>query len=349
MRSFRGEHESIEPIADQINDAASWRLSVAPMMAWTDRHCRAIHRLLAPHARLYTEMVSCDALLHGPGERLLAHGANGHPLGLQLGGSDPEALAQCARVGSAAGFDEINLNVGCPSERVQRGAIGAVLMLDPMRVRDCVIAMAEAASAPITVKCRIGVDDHDDYEFLTAFTSAVVDHGCHALIVHARKALLSGLSPAQNRSIPPLDPMRVHRLKRDFPGLRIVINGGVSNPEECLDHLRHVDGVMLGRAVYRDPWLLAELEDALHDNPAPATRKSLLEAVCGYAEQELANGARLHDITRHLHGWFNGYPGARRFRRHLSEHAHRDGANTDVLRAASAMVHESPEVRCLTA
>ena len=323
-----------------------WKLSVAPMMAWTDRHCLAVYRLLAPHARLYTEMVSSDALLHGPRERLLAHRANGQPLGLQLGGSDPDALAQCARIGSAAGFDEINLNVGCPSERVQRGAIGAVLMLDPARVRDCVKAMAEAATVPVTVKCRIGVDDHDDYEFLTRFASAVIDGGCQVLIVHARKALLNGLSPAQNRSIPPLDHARVHRLKRDFPELKVVINGGVSTPSECLEHLQHVDGVMLGRAVYQNPWLLADLEDELYGNPAPATRKPLLEAVCAYAEQELANGARLHDITRHLHGWFNGYPGARRFRRHLSEHAHRDGANPDVLRAATAMVYESPEVRC---
>lgn len=319
------------------------------MMAWTDRHCRAIHRLLAPHARLYTEMVSCNALLHGPSERLLAHGANGHPLGLQLGGSDPNALARCARIGSAAGFDEINLNVGCPSERVQHGAIGAVLMLNPTRVRDCVTAMADAASVPITVKCRIGVDDHDDYEFLTRFVSAVVDSGCDALIVHARKAVLNGLSPAQNRSVPPLDHARVHRLKRDFPTLRVVINGGVTTPEECLEHLRYVDGVMLGRAIYRDPWLLADLEWRLHGNPVPWTRKLLLEAVCEYAEREVANGARLYDITRHMHGWFNGYPGARRFRRHLSEHAHRDGANPDVLRAASAMVYESPEVRCSTA
>ena len=336
-------------MAEHIDDPLSWRLSVAPMMAWTDRHCRAIHRLLAPHARLYTEMVSSDALLHGPTKRLLAHGANGHPLGLQLGGSDPEALAQCARIGSAAGFDEINLNVGCPSERVQRGAIGAVLMLDPARVRNCLKAMTEAASVPITVKCRIGVDDHDDYEFLTRFASAVIDAGCQVLIVHARKALLNGLSPAQNRSIPPLDHARVHQLKHDFPELTVVINGGVSTPAECLEHLQHVDGVMLGRAVYQNPWLLADLEDELHGNPAPATRKPLLEAVCAYAEQELANGARLHDITRHLHGWFNGYPGARRFRRHLSEHAHRDGANPDVLRAATAMVYESPEVRCLIA
>ena len=268
---------------------------------------------------------------------------------MQLGGSDPEVLAQCARIGSAAGFDEINLNVGCPSERVQRGAIGAVLMLDPARVRDCVIAMTEAASAPITVKCRIGVDDHDDYEFLTQFASAVLDSGAEALIVHARKALLNGLSPAQNRSIPPLDHARVHRLKRDFPRLRVVINGGMSTARECLDHLQHVDGVMLGRAVYQNPWLLADLESTLHGHPEPPSRKLLLEAVCGYIEQELANGARLHDITRHLHGWFNGYPGARRFRRHLSEHAHVDGATTDVLRAASAMVHESPEVRCSSA
>ena len=349
MRFLATSAQSIDPMADNIDDPLSWRLSVAPMMAWTDRHCRAIHRLLAPHARLYTEMVSCDALLHGPGERLLAHGANGHPLGLQLGGSDPAALARCARIGSVAGFDEINLNVGCPSERVQRGAIGAVLMLDPIRVRDCLVAMAEAAAVPVTVKCRIGVDDHDDYEFLAAFASAILDSGCRTLIVHARKALLRGLSPAQNRSVPPLDHARVHRLKRDFPALRIVINGGISTPEECLEHLASIDGVMLGRAVYRDPWLLADLEATLHGNPAQAMRKPLLEAVCEYAERQLANGARLHDITRHLHGWFNGYPGARRFRRHLSEHAHRDGANTDVLRAASAMVHESPEIQCLTA
>jgi tRNA-dihydrouridine synthase A len=310
------------------------------MMEWTDRHCRQFHRLLAPHARLYTEMVSTGALLHGPRERLLKFSVEQHPIALQLGGSAPTELAQCARLGADAGFDEINLNVGCPSDRVQHARIGACLMREPDHVADCVTAMRAATRIPITVKCRTGVDELDQYEFLHRFVSIVADAGCEVFIVHARKAILTGLSPAQNRTIPPLDWTRVSRLKSDFPHLTFVVNGGLESLSDINTQMHHVDGVMVGRAAYHNPWLLTEVESALFGTPVRATRREMLERFLPYVESELQRGARLNDVARHLHGLFSGCPGARLFRRHLSDHANRAGAGIDVLRSAAANVTE---------
>lgn len=318
------------------------------MMEWTDRHCRQFHRLLAPHARLYTEMVSTGALLHGPRERLLTFSEQQHPLALQLGGADPAELAQCAGYGAEAGFDEINLNVGCPSDRVQHARIGACLMREPEHVAACVTAMRNAVEIPVTVKCRTGVDEFDDYAFLRRFVSIVAAAGCETFIVHARKAILQGLSPAQNRTIPPLDWTRVARLKADFPHLQFVVNGGLDNVPEVRAQLHGIDGVMLGRAAYHNPWLLTELESALFDTAVPSTRRELLNDFLPYVEQELERGVRLHDIARHLHGLFSGCYGARQFRRHLSDHANRAGAGISVLVDAAAHVTETEEIlaRC---
>ncbi len=314
------------------------------MMEWTDRHCRHFHRLLTPHARLYTEMVSTGALLHGPRERLLTFSPEQHPVALQLGGADPGELAVCARYGVDAGFDEINLNVGCPSDRVQHARIGACLMREPQLVAECVAAMRSAVDVPVTVKCRTGVDDADDYAFLQTFVATVASAGCNVFIIHARKAILKGLSPAQNRSIPPLDWTRVHRLKAEFPHLEFVVNGGLDNVVDVRQQLGRVDGVMLGRASYHNPWLLTELESALYGGfvhgDLAARRVDLLMRLLPYVEAEIETGARLHDITRHLLGLFNGCAGARRFRRHLSEHAHQPRAGVDVLLAAAAFATE---------
>ena len=326
------------------------QLCVAPMMEWTDRHCRQFHRLLSPHARLYTEMISTGALLHGPRERLLTFSAKQHPVALQLGGADPRDLATCARYGADAGFDEINLNVGCPSDRVQHARIGACLMREPALVAECVAAMrAEVRSetnVPITIKCRTGVDADDHYDFLARFVDTIADAGCEVFIVHARKAILNGLTPAQNRTIPPLDWTRVCRLKTDFPNLTIVVNGGIDSADVAVAQLARVDGVMLGRAIYHNPWLLTELEQRLFGAAAPGSRHAVLRQLLPYVEGELDGGARLHDVARHLHGLFNGYPGARRYRRHLSEHANRTGAGVGVLIDAAACVDEAlPETR----
>jgi tRNA-dihydrouridine synthase A len=310
------------------------------MMEWTDRHCRQFHRLLAPHARLYTEMVSTGALLHGPRERLLRFSEQQHPVALQLGGSDPIELAQCARLGAEAGFDEINLNVGCPSDRVQHARIGACLMREPDHVAECVAAMRATTRVPVTVKCRTGVDELDDYEYLHRFVSIVAAAGCDLFIVHARKAILTGLSPAQNRTVPPLDWTRVSRLKSDFPHLTFVVNGGLESLIDISAQMHDVDGVMLGRAAYHNPWLLTEVESALFGTAVRATRRQMLERFLPYVEGELQRGARLNDIARHLHGLFNGRPGARLFRRYLSEHANRAGAGIDVLIGAAANVTE---------
>ncbi len=314
----------------------SWRLCVAPMMDWTDRHCRQFHRLLSPHARLYSEMVTAAALVHGDREHLLRHGGE-HPLALQLGGSDPAALAQATCYGAEAGYDEINLNVGCPSDRVQSGRFGACLMREPALVGDCVRAMRAATDVPVTVKCRIGVDDQDAYADLQRFTDVMCGAGVEVLEVHARKAWLKGLSPKENRDIPPLDYERVYRLKREYPHLVVVINGGITTPAEVLAHLRHVDGVMLGRAAYRDPWILAELEHALWGTPLP-TRAGVVRALRGHVEAELAAGAQLKHIARHLLGLFQGQPRARRFRRLLSEGMHAAGADFGLLERALDVV-----------
>ena len=312
-----------------------FRLSVAPMMDWTDRHCRYFHRLLSPHARLYTEMVTSAALVRGKQLRLLEHSQQEHPVALQLGGSDPAELAQAARYGAEAGYDEINLNVGCPSDRVQSGKFGACLMREPALVGDCVKAMRDAVDVPVTVKCRIGVDDQDEYADLQHFTETMIATGVEILVVHARKAWLQGLSPKENREIPPLDYERVYRLKREFPRLVVVINGGITTAEQVQAHLAHVDGVMLGRAAYHDPYVLARVEAALYGEPLPE-RDDVLRHMRPYIEAELARGTGLKHITRHLLGLYQGEPGARGFRRMLSEGAHLPGAGWELLERAMA-------------
>jgi len=329
------------PAISRIQPVASpWQLSVAPMMDWTDRHCRYFHRLLSPRARLYTEMVTSAALVRGGQLRLLEHSQQEHPVALQLGGSDPRELAQAACLGATAGYDEINLNVGCPSDRVQSGRFGACLMREPLLVGDCVRAMRDALAdsnrhVPVTVKCRIGVDDQDDYADLQHFTETMLEAGVGVLIVHARKAWLQGLSPKENREIPPLDYARVYRLKREFPELVVVINGGIATVGQVQTHLANLDGVMLGRAAYHDPWLLARLEHALHGEPLPS-RDEVLRHMRPYVEAELARGTAMKHISRHLLGLYQGEPGARAFRRTISEGAHLPGAGWDLLEQARA-------------
>jgi tRNA-dihydrouridine synthase A len=289
------------------------------MMDRSDRHFRFLTRALAPRALLYTEMITARALLRGDAQRLLRFDAAEHPVALQLGGADPDELAAAARLGTAAGYDEINLNVGCPSDRVQAACFGAALMLDPARVAACVAAMRAAVDVRVTVKTRLGVDDQDSYEFLTAFVERVAAAGCDTFIVHARKAWLSGLSPKENREIPPLDYARVHRLKRDFAPLCIVINGGLVDRDTALAQLTHVDGVMLGRAAYQQPWLVADLDRALHGACATPSLSRVLERYIQYVERELAAGTPLRSMTRHLLGLRTGLPGGRRWRRTLSE------------------------------
>ena len=317
----------------------AWSVCVAPMMDWTDRHCRFFHRLLAPHARLYTEMVTTGATLHGDRERLLGFDAAEHPVALQLGGSDPLDLAQAARIGADLGYDEINLNVGCPSDRVQSGRFGACLMREPELVGDCVVAMRNAVDVPVTVKCRIGVDEQDSCADLHRFTETMIAAGVRVLVVHARKALLQGLSPKENREIPPLDYPRVYQLKREFPHLTIVINGGVTTVDGVTDHLRHVDGAMLGRAAYHDPFVLARIEHDLYSTPLP-DRAGILAQLEPYVADQMARGNALHHIGRHILGLYLGEPGARSFRRYLSEHMRGTKATTQVLAAAVASMRE---------
>lgn len=308
------------------------------MMDWTDRHCRYFHRLLAPRALLYTEMVTAAAVLHGDRERLLGFDPAEQPLALQLGGSEPDELARAARIGADCGYDEINLNVGCPSDRVQSGRFGACLMREPALVADCVRAMREAVAGSgveITVKCRIGVDEQDEYAGLAEFVEHVHAAGCTTFIVHARKAWLQGLSPRENREVPPLDYERVYRLKHEHPQLTVIINGGISTLDAVQVHLRQVDGVMLGRTAYHEPYRLAEIEHALHGTPLPA-RDDILQQLRPYVEAHLARGDRLQHITRHILGLYQGLPGARAFRRVLSEQAHRGDADWCVVERAMA-------------
>src|SRR5689334_13949847 len=317
------------------------RFSIAPMMDWTDRHCRVFHRHLTRRALLYTEMLTTGAVVHGDRERLLGFDACEHPVALQLGGSDPRELALAARIGEDFGYDEINLNVGCPSDRVKDGRFGACLMAEPELVASCVEAMKRAVRIPVTVKCRIGIDDQDPEVSLDRLARGVIAAGSDALVVHARKAWLSGLSPKENRDIPPLDYDRVYRLKAALPGVPVVINGGIAAIEEAKAHLAHVDGVMLGRAAYQDPWRLLCVDPLLFAEAAPfATMKDALAAMTPYLERELARGARLHAITRHFVGAFHAVPGARAFRRHLAEQGTRSGAGVSVLREAIALVED---------
>ena len=317
------------------------RFSVAPMMDWTDRHCRVFHRLMTRRARLYTEMLTTGAIIHGDRRRLLGFDASEHPVALQLGGSDPRDLATSAKIGEDFGYDEINLNVGCPSDRVKEGRFGACLMAEPDLVADGVAAMRREVKIPVTVKCRIGIDDQDPEAALDTLARSVVAAGADALIVHARKAWLNGLSPKENRDIPPLDYDRVYRLKASMPDVPVIINGGIGSLAEARHHLAHVDGVMLGRAAYREPWRLIAVDPELFGEAAPfATMKEVFEAMMPYIENELAQGARLHSITRHFVGAFHAVPGARAFRRHLAEHGVRAGAGVGVLSDAVALVEE---------
>jgi tRNA-dihydrouridine synthase A len=308
------------------------RFCVAPMMDWTDRHCRYFHRLLSRRALLYTEMVTADAVLHGDRARLLGFSPEEHPLALQLGGSDPAKLGKAAAIGEAEGYGEINLNVGCPSDRVQEGRFGACLMGEPSLVAGAVDAMRSRVNVPVTVKCRIGIDDQDSEADLERFVTAVAAAGCATFIVHARKAWLQGLSPKENREVPPLDHGRVHRLKAAHPELEIVLNGGITSLDEALGHLGHVDGIALGRAAYQNPYLLAEVDRRLFgETQPPPSRREVLEVLIPYAERHLRAGGRLNNVTRHILGLYHGRPRAKAFRRHLSKHAPRSGAGIEVL------------------
>jgi len=309
------------------------------MMDWTDRHCRVFHRLLSRRARLYTEMLTTGAVIHGDRQRLLGFDAAEHPVALQLGGSDPAALAESARIGEGFGYDEINLNVGCPSDRVKDGRFGACLMAEPQLVAACVAAMKRAVAIPVTVKCRIGIDDQDPEVALDVLARAVVEAGADGLIVHARKAWLQGLSPKENRDIPPLDYDRVYRLKAALPNVPVIINGGIATVAEARAHLAHVDGVMLGRAAYQEPWRLLGVDPELFGEAPPhTTMHEAIAALMPYIARERAAGTRLHAITRHLVGAFQGVPGARAFRRYLAEHCVRPDAGPDSLRAALELV-----------
>ena len=313
------------------------KLSVAPMMDWTDSHCRAFHRVLAPHARLYSEMVHANAVIHGDRAKLLAMDASEHPVALQLGGSEPALLAQAARIGAEAGFDEVNLNCGCPSDRVQAGRFGACLMREPALVADSVAAMIEAAPGiPVTVKCRLGVDDDHDWDRFLAFVDAIADAGCRMFIVHARNAWLQGLSPKENREVPPLRYDWAYRLKAERPGLQVVVNGGIADGGEAGAHLEHVDGAMLGRAAYHTPYLLHELDVAWFGGDLQS-RAELLRAYRPYVEAQLGRGVQLKHIARHVLGLFAGQPGGRAFRQVLSEGAHKPGADWSLLERALAL------------
>ncbi len=326
-------------MAQETNEISPWRFCVAPMMEWTDRHCRYFHRLLTRRARLYTEMLTTGAVLHGDRTRLLRYDPAEHPLALQLGGSDPRALAMCARIGADLRFDEINLNVGCPSDRVQEGRFGACLMAEPGLVGECVAAMKAAVTVAVTVKCRIGVDDQDPEEALEALANAAERAGADAFIVHARKAWLKGLSPKENREIPPLDYARVYRLKAAHPRLPVVINGGIAGIDDALAHLQHVDGVMLGRAAYQEPWRLLGVDPRVFGEAARfVSVHDATAALMPYITHELAAGTNLHAITRHLHGMFRGVPGARAFRRQLAGAAGNPQAGAEMLTAALALV-----------
>lgn len=310
------------------------RIAIAPMMDWTDRHDRYFLRLMAPHVLLYTEMVTTGALIHGDRQRFLAFDPKEHPVALQLGGCHAEELALCAKMGEDVGYDEINLNVGCPSDRVKSGRFGACLMLQPHVVAEGVAAMSQAVKVPVTVKCRIGVDEQDSYEALHHFIRTVSAAGCQVFIIHARKAWLNGLSPKENREIPPLQYDVVRQIKHDFPHLTIVINGGIRDIDAVKEHLQYVDGVMIGREAYTNPYFLTALEQVYETNSLPPSRLDVLRAFIPYVEAQLSHRVRLSSMTRHILGLFQGQKGARAFRRHLSENAHREGAGIDVLLTA---------------
>ena len=313
------------------------------MLDCTDKHARYFMRLMTRHALLYTEMITVPALIHGDSEKLLSYNETENPLALQLGGSDPSALAQCARQAEMLGYDEVNLNVGCPSDRVQSGAFGACLMAVPSLVAECVAAMKESVAIPVTVKHRMGIDDADSYEELCHFVDVVAASGCDTFIVHARKAWLSGLSPKQNREVPPLQYADVYQLKKDFPQLSIIINGGIKLLSEAKDHLQHVDGVMLGREPYHNPYLLAQVDKAVFDEQQGIVKPhDILESYLPYMEAQLSQGVRLHQMTRHVMGLFHGMPNARLWRRKLSEEACKKNAGLSLVIEAAALVPHMP-------
>ncbi|MFA7665447.1 MAG: tRNA dihydrouridine(20/20a) synthase DusA [Burkholderiaceae bacterium] len=323
----------------------SHRFCVAPMIDWSDRFCRGFHRMLSRRARLYTEMITTGALIHGPRERLLAFGQAEHPVAIQLGGCEPGELATCARWAEQAGYDEVNLNCGCPSERVQRGAFGACLMAEPGRVADCVKAMRDAVSLPVTVKHRIGLDRVEDYGFVRDFAGTLADAGCELFIVHARNAWLKGLSPKENRTVPPLRYAVVHQLARDFPDCRFVLNGGLRSHDAALAQLREsgLAGVMFGREAYENPWMLASVDLLYFDQTGPAaSREAVVEQMQRYLADEAAAGTPPRAITRHMLGLFNGLPGARRWRRTLSDPAALDREGAGILAAGLAALRSAP-------
>lgn len=315
------------------------KISIAPMLDWTDKHCRYFHRVLSKHAVLYTEMITTGAILFGRGD-YLAYNEEEHPLALQLGGSDPEALAKCAVLAQERGYDEVNLNVGCPSDRVQNGRFGACLMGEPELVAQCIDAMQSKVDIPVTVKTRIGIDEQDSYEFLCDLIEKVTNVGCDTFIIHARKAWLKGLSPKENRTIPPLDYDRVYKLKQDYADLNISLNGGVLTLDECLDHLKLIDGVMIGREAYSNPYLLHQVDHLIYGDDMPdLTRHQVVEKMYGYIERHVANGGSPWQVARHMLGLFQGQPGARSWRRHLSENANKKGADVSVIQDALAHIN----------
>ncbi len=324
---------------DKARSSGSPVFAVAPMIDWTDRHCRYFHRQISRNALLYTEMVVADAIIHGPRERLLSFDATEHPVALQLGGSDPAKLAEAVRIAAPYGYDEINLNVGCPSDRVQSGTFGACLMLTPDTVAACVAAMKAVADVPVTVKCRIGVDEQDPEVALPDLLSRVLDAGADAIWIHARKAWLKGLSPKENREIPPLDYEIVYRMKQARPDVFVGINGGIQTLDEAADHLDHVDGIMLGRAAYQNAAVLADVDHRFYGAPAETTDwGTIRDRMMAYAERHIANGGRLQQVARHMVGLFTGLPGARRYRQILSTDAVKAGAGPEVIAAAFASV-----------
>ncbi|WP_444891247.1 tRNA dihydrouridine(20/20a) synthase DusA [Microbulbifer sp. DLAB2-AA] len=324
-----------------MSDYSPHRFCTAPLLDWSDRHCRYMWRLLSKRARLYSEMVTTGAILHGDRQRHLQFDAAEQPVALQLGGSDPRELAECARIAEEWGYAEINLNCGCPSDRVQSGRFGACLMAEPDVVAAGLSAMRDAVSIPVTVKHRIGIDDMEDYPGLTRFVEAQATIGTETFIVHARKAWLQGLSPKENREIPPLNYDMVYQLKKDYPQLQVIINGGINSLEECQQHLQRVDGVMLGRAAYQTPALLSQVDSVLFGENEGPDAAQVVEQMLPYIERELASGQRLNHITRHMLGLFQGLPGARRFRRHLSENAHKKGAGPEVVEQALSLVTQA--------
>lgn len=324
---------------DAQRDSLDRRFTIAPMMDWTDRHCRHFHRILTRHSVLYTEMVTTGAIIHGDRERFLDFNDSEHPVALQLGGSKTDELARCSKYAQDWNYDEVNLNVGCPSDRVQNNMIGACLMAHPELVADCIKSMQDACDIPVTIKHRIGINGRESYAELSDFVGKVADTGCKTFIVHARIAILEGLSPKQNRDVPPLQYDKVYQLKQDFPDLEIIINGGIKTLDECDTHLQHVDGIMMGREAYQNPGLLLDVDKRIYgDSRETPDMAESINLMLPYIEQHLQNDGKLNHISRHMLGLFQGYPGARKFRRYLSENAFKSEANTDTLLTALSMI-----------